>query len=178
MKNYLIYFLAFGLLFSCSEDDTDTVIDESFLSGTWSLTEITSENGTVTLTSDVLPLPVSGNYSVSGENITSQIIFTVGGENEDNTFTSSGGFTLIGEATFTTQDPIRIEEDVTEFLGEGTWTVENNELTITSSGTSETFPLTGNENTIRLTFPIDETVEENGVTLDISGTQIFVFTKN
>lgn len=182
MKKFtlLLFALSMGLFVSCSnDDDSTTPIDESLIPGTWSLTGISSENGSVTATADALPLPVSGSYTVSGKDITAQVTFTESSTEDPNTFTSSGGFTIEAEATFPTLDPITFEETIPDFIGSGEWRVEGNRLIISSEGEEQFFEISNlTAESITLKVPINETVEEQGFTLEITGIQVFTLTKN
>ncbi len=181
MKRFaMLLFLASTSIFvSCSDDDDTINIDQSLIPGEWNLTEVTSENGKVSATTDAVPVPVSGNYSVSSKDMTVQVTFVESATEDPNTFTSSGGFTLVAMVTLPLIDPIEYEQAIPEFIGTGEWRVEGNKLITTEQSTDQSFDIiTLNAETISLRVPIDETVQEGGYNLEITGSQIFTLTKS
>ncbi len=178
-KLSLLLFLATTTLFlSCSsDDDAPIVIDASLIPGEWNLTETRSENGKVTTT--VQGIPVSGDYSISGKDYTASITLTESTvTDEPNTFSSSGGFTLVATVTIPGQDPTEVEEVVPDFFGSGEWTVSGNQITTTVQGEAiayEITSLTAQEMTLKATLNEEQTFE--GVTVTITGDQFIVLSK-
>ncbi|MDY8136527.1 lipocalin family protein [Aquimarina sp. 2201CG5-10] len=179
MKKFaiLLFLSASSLFISCSNDDDDTiVIDESLIPGEWSLTEIRSEDGRVTTT--IQGVPVSGSYDLTGKDYTAQVTFTEVSGTDPNTFTSSGGFTLVATVSIPTQS-IDYEEAIPDFIGNGEWSVEGNTLTTSAQGQEQSFEIIAlSAQTMSLKATIDETVEQQGFTFEATGSQIFTLTKN
>lgn len=179
MKKIVIFlFLAITSLFlSCkNDDDSPIVVDASLVPGEWSLSEIKSEDGKVTTT--IENVPISGNYSITGKDYTAKITFTeVSDTNKSNTFVSSGGFTVIATIKIPTQS-IDYEQVVPDFLGAGEWKVEDTKLFTTVAGKEKSFEIIDlTDKTMRIKTDIKETVEQEGFTFEVTGSQIFTLTK-
>lgn len=179
MKKFamLLFLASTSLFFSCSSDDDSPIaIDQALIPGEWDLTEVKSEDGKVTTT--IENIPVSGDYSISGKDYTAEASFTESSNtNEPNTFTSSGGFTIVATISIPTQS-IDYEQVVPDFIGAGEWKVEGTRLITTVAGTDKSFDIiTLNAQTMSLRVDIEETVEQQGFTFSVTGSQIFTLTK-
>ncbi|WP_103072458.1 lipocalin family protein [Aquimarina sediminis] len=173
----LLFLASTSMFLSCnSDDDSPIQIDQSLIPGEWCLTEIKSENGKVSAT--IENIPVKGDYSLSGKDYTAKVTFTEASDPDlPNTFVSSGGFTLVATIKIPTQS-IDHEEIVPDFIGSGEWKVEGSKLITTVGGKEESFEITVlNSQTLSLKKDIDETVEQEGITFNVSGSQIFTLTK-
>ncbi|XLS28182.1 lipocalin family protein [Flavobacteriaceae bacterium M23B6Z8] len=119
----LLSFVLCLLLISCNSDDNAT-IDITNLNGSWNLRSFEND---LTTTINVLGLPVTSETEAVAEDIQVQITFS---ENP-NVVVSEGNYTLVVTTTVLT------ETDTQEFAAsddvlEGTWTLNGNEITITS----------------------------------------------
>ncbi|WP_160114568.1 lipocalin family protein [Aquimarina sp. AU474] len=179
--NLLLFLVTSTLLISCgNDDDAPFVADESLIPGEWNLTEVKSEDGKISAT--IEGIPVTGDYSVSGKDYTASVTFTAStADNEPNTLSSTGGFTLVATVTLPTQDPVEVEEVVPSVIGTGEWTVDGNTLTTTVQGEMLKYEIVElNEQTMTLKVAIDEetTIEQlNNLSVTITGSQFFVLTK-
>ncbi len=179
--NLFLFLVATALFISCSsDDDAPFTADESLIPGEWNLTEVRSEDGKISAT--IQGIPVTGDYSVSGKDYTASVTFATGAsENDPNTLSSTGGFTLVATVTLPTQDPVEVEEVVPSVIGSGEWTVEGNILTTIIQGETLTYEIVGlTEQTMTLKVAIDEetTIEQlNNLSVTITGSQFFVLTK-
>lgn len=174
----LLLFLAGSTLFvSCGDDDDAIEINESLIPGEWNLTEIRSENGKASTT--IEGVPVSGDYSISGKDYTATVTFTEAtAENEPNTVTGSGGFTLVASVTIPTQDPIEVEQNIPEFIGSGEWSVSGNTLTVTVQNETTSYEITSlTEQSMTLKIVIDEERTIENLTVAVTGDQFIVLTK-
>lgn len=181
MKKFamLLFLASTSLFFSCSsDDDTSTEIDQNLISGEWNLTEIKSENGKVSTT--IENIPVTGDLTLTGKEYTANVTFTeTSATDEPNTFVSSGGFTAVASITIPTQDPIEYEEVIPDFIGAGEWKTEGNTLITTIDGEEESFEIVVlTAETMTLRVAVNETIELQGITFDVTGNQIFVLTKS
>ncbi|WP_438422252.1 hypothetical protein [Aquimarina macrocephali] len=179
MKRFAMFlFLASTLLFvSCNDDDDSPIeIDQSLIPGEWNLTEVKSENGKVTAT--IENIPVSGGYSLSGKDYTAEATFTKASEaDKPNTFLSSGGFTLVAKITIPTQS-IDYEEAIPDFIGAGDWKIDGTKLITTVANKDVSFDIIAlTAQTLSIKKDIKETVEQQGITFEVTGSQIFTLTK-
>ena len=173
----LLFLASTSLLLSCkNDDDSPIIVDASLVPGEWDLSEIKSENGKVSTT--IENVPISGNYSITGKDYTAKVTFTeVSDTNKPNTFVSSGGFTIVATIKIPTQS-IDYEQVVPDFLGTGEWKVEGTKLTTTVAGKQKSFEIIALTNkTMSLKTDIQETVEQEGFTFEVTGSQIFTLTK-
>ena len=171
----LIQVLFIATLFSCSNDDDGTItVDESLIPGTWNITAIESNDGRFTGT--VEGIPASGSFTAEGKNITTQIVFVEGTE---NTFTSSGGFTLEISILIPLQDPLVVEEDFPDYLGNGSWRVEGNNLILTVSSEESAYTVTNlTAMNMSLAVSFNEEVDYNGTIFSLDGTLEIDLIKN
>ena len=171
----LIQVLFIATLFSCSNDDDGTItVDESLIPGTWNITAIESNDGRFTGT--VEGIPVSGSFTAEGKSITTQIVFVEGTE---NTFTSSGGFTLEISILIPLQDPLVVEEDFPDYLGNGSWRVEGNNLILTVSSEESAYTVTNlTAMNMSLAVSFNEEVDYNGTIFSLDGTLEIDLSKN
>ncbi|PKV49622.1 lipocalin-like protein [Aquimarina sp. MAR_2010_214] len=179
MKRFaMLLFLASTSLFvSCnSDDDSPIEINQSLIPGEWDLTEVKSENGKVTAT--IENIPVSGDYSLSGKDYTAKATFTeVSEADKPNTFVSSGGFTLIAKITIPTQS-IDYEQAIPDFIGSGEWKVDGTKLITTVANKEVSFDIIAlTAQTMSIKKDIKETVEQQGISFEVTGSQIFTLTK-
>ncbi len=177
MKRFamLLFLVSTPLFFSCNsdDDDTPTQIDLNLISGEWDLTGIKSEDGKASAT--ISNISVNGDYNVSGKDFNAEAIFTDG---EPNTFTSSGSFISVASITFATQDPIEYEREIPNFIGAGEWKAEGNILTTIVEGVKSSFEIVSlTEETMSLKVEINETIEQQNITFEITGSQVFTLTK-
>lgn len=179
MKRFaMLLCLATTLLFvSCNNDDDAPIeIDQSLIPGEWSLTEVKSENGKVTAT--IENIPVNGDYSISGKDYTAEAIFTeVSDATKPNTFVSSGGFTLVAKITIPTQS-IDYEESIPNFIGAGEWKIDGTKLITIVAEKEVSFDIIAlTAQTMSIKKDIKETVEQQGIAFEVTGSQIFTLTK-
>jgi len=179
----LLFTISLSLFVSCSNDDNDdpTTIDQSLIPGVWKLTDITSEDGRFSTTLNGIPL--TGNYEASGKDYTMEITFTETAAEEVNTFTSTGGFTAVGQVQIPTQDPIELEQNFPDFFGTGQWRIDGNKLITTVEGESQTYEIRElTSTTLKLAGSIDESVDYdlNGtnITVNLTGTIITTLSKS
>ena len=178
-KLALFLFLAAttSMFTSCGDDDDSIVVDESLVPGIWNLTETRSENGRASAT--IQGIPLSGDYSVTGNNYAATITFTESTvETEPNTFVGSGGFTLVASVTIPTQEPIEVEQNIPELFGTGEWTVSGNTLTLDVQGETTSYEIISlTDQSMTLKIAIDEEIStEVGtetVTVAVTGEQFF-----
>lgn len=170
MKLVRLLSLFFIIIFtSCSSDDSLVVATEN-LPGSWNLQQFDTE---LTTTFNVLGLPVSSRSNAIAEDIDVQITFS---ENP-NTVVTNGSYTLV--ITTTVLDESQTEEiTTTDQILAGTWTVNGNEVTI-SSTVPDTEPdfqnityriieLTENRLQMRANFETTQTIEGSEAEVDIS----------
>ncbi|EZH74532.1 hypothetical protein ATO12_12240 [Aquimarina atlantica] len=179
MKRFAMFLcLASTLLFvSCNNDDDSPIeIDQSLIPGEWSLSDVKSENGKVTAT--IENIPVNGSYSISGKDYTAEATFTeVSDTDKPNTFTSTGGFTLVAKITIPTQS-IDYEESIPDFIGAGEWKIDGTKLITTVAEKDASFDIIAlTAQTMSIKKDIKETVEQQGITFEVTGSQIFTLTK-
>jgi hypothetical protein len=181
MKRFamFLFIVSTSLFISCNDNDDDSPIeiDQSLVPGEWNLTDIKSENGKVTTTIENIPL--SGNYSLSGKDYTAEATFTeVSDADKPNTFVSSGGFTVVAKIAIPTKT-IDYEQVIPDFIGAGNWKIDGNKLITTVADNDVSFDITAlTETTMSIKKDIKETVEQQGITFEVSGSQIFTLTKN
>ena len=128
MRSYLIIFSFITLLLNgCSSDNTENIdVSVSNLLGTWDLVEMTTQNGTATITEDGNSITVDFSLETSNENL--QINF-----NEDpDTVTSQGSFTQITTVSILGQSETEETTIQGDFL-EGDWELVNNRIIISST---------------------------------------------
>ena len=172
---YVIQILCLLALVGCSSDDDGTTsIDQSLIPGTWNITAIESNDGRFTGT--VEGIPVSGSFTAEGKNITTQIVFVEGTE---NTFTSSGGFTLEISILIPLQDPLVVEEDFPDYLGNGFWRAEGNNLILTVLSEESAYTVTNlTAMNMSLAVSFNEEVDYNGTIFSLDGTLEIDLSKN
>ncbi|GAA4277110.1 hypothetical protein [Aquimarina mytili] len=185
MKKIVFFLFAVSAIIvtSCSNDDDviPFVADASLIPGAWDLQEIRSENGTFTTT--VQNLPITGTYSISGKDYNASVTLTEAtAENEPNTLSSTGSFTLVATFSIPLQEPIVIEEAIPEVLGTGEWSVNGNTLTTTTQGESQSYEiiaLSAQALTLRIAINEETTVESalGTLTINITGDQFIELRK-
>ncbi len=170
MKTVRLLSLFFILIFTaCSSDDALVVATEN-LSGSWNLQRFDTE---ITTSFNVLGLPVTSRSDAIAEDIDVQITFS---ENP-NTVVSDGSYTLV--ITTTVLGESQTEEiSTTDEILSGTWTLNGNEVTITSTEpdieqdfqqiTYRIIELTETRLRMRANFETTQTIEGSEAELDFT----------
>ncbi len=176
MKKFTFLIIIFTLaLCSCSSDDDTNAITldaTTTLPGTWNLTGLTVTNGSLDTGISMGAI----NFTVTGKDFDQTITF-----NEDNTFTSTGGYTA--EINFTTLGISDSQEQtITDFLESGSWNATTNEITFTNTASTNTAVIeTITATTVTLELPLKDGILDTsslgsigsislGNITDISGT--------
>lgn len=168
IKSTILLFLVSLFIFTgCGEDDSDPNLDNNLV-GTWNMNNI-SYSGTSTTSFPGIP-DVTGTFTGESTDSDYQIIF-----NEDNTFSSSGSYTinLTSEvAGQTVTQPVTVSGD--QALGSGTWELSGNTLTTTFDGQAGEGTLTElTANSFRLETDLTQTQSANGATVTFSVDAVF-----
>ena len=167
----LVLVISFISCSSTEDSPSEPVnVEAQMLVGTWKASEITQEG-----TASTPGVPVDGTITAFGKNIDATIVFT---ENPAN-FTASGGYTnvisvsIVGQA-YTDE----IDISISDFLNQGTWTVDKGTITLTQGGQQQAVIVTQiNSNTLKLEFDVIEPVMLQGVPVTIDVTVKMSLTK-
>jgi len=183
MKKIALYlFLASStFLASCSDDDEPAMVNTSLLAGEWNLSEIKTENGRATVTVPTVPLPLSADFNISGKDYDTVLTFTESTtEGTPNTFSGSGGFTLIGTLSLPAGEPIVEEQTIPDLFGMGEWSLSGNTLTTIVQDQSIIYEITElTEQKLVLKTSLEgqeQTIQDFTGTVE-SGDQFATFTK-
>jgi len=154
---------------SCEKDDPS--FNQADAAGTWTLTSMTCNDGSVAVSGSGIP-PITSTYTASGKDYNVTVAF-----NADGTYNSQGSYTAVLKINYsgTIQET---EVDSGVFTGTGTWSLSGNTLTTTtagetSSGTIE--ELTSSKMVIAVS--INETDTSSGFTTTTKGTYRLTLTK-
>lgn len=155
-------------LYSCSSSDDDHPVD---IVGNWTVTQGIIEPGTMNMDMGgmQIPIEVSGNFVEIDPN--NRINF-----HQNGTFTSETG-RIVLEITMSfmgTTQTERFEE--TDVFGEGTWTLNGNELKITND-TGSILPYSVqriSDNEIELTGNVKDMMMEDGSNPMVEGMDISI----
>lgn len=180
MKKFycLIQILCIATLISCSNDDDGSIIiDQSLIPGTWNVIAIESNDGR--FTGNIQGIESSGSFMAEGKNITTEVVFIKGDNETSNTFSSSGGFTLEISILIPLQDPLVVEEDFPDYLGNGSWRVEGNNLILSVSGEQGNYTVTNlTAQNMSLATSFNEEIDYNGTIFSLDGTLEIDLSKN
>ena len=120
----LFAFILFVFFTSCSSDGDET-IDTSKLVGTWNLTSVQSNDGIISLT--VEGVTIEGSVTISSKDEDATITIA---ENP-NTFSGQGSFTQVSTISLLGNSATE-ESVVSDLFGSGTWSINNNVITVDS----------------------------------------------
>ncbi|WP_025741147.1 hypothetical protein [Aquimarina pacifica] len=175
MKKIFLFIITTFFFIACDDDDSSQ-IDLSLIYGNWALTSVTSENGTIATI--IEGTAVDGTYEISGKEYSTTLTFTESASADLlNSFSSSGDFTQI-TAIKTPLQSFNHEEVIPDFIGSREWTIDENIILTFSSNTEEIIEIIWlTAETMILRREMNETVEIDGITFEITGSQIIELDK-
>ncbi len=159
---------------SCKEVDQPTNSNQSqesledWIVGTWTLTEISQQNGTISVNGFQ-----TSTFTATGEDVTGMITFTDSPKSYSNISSYNSVMTIVIAGQTTTQTiPIA-------GTGSGTWSLDTDEnIVLSSSGKDETFEvLESSENRIKVKFPFEQSETTGPVTTLTKAEVIAVYQK-
>lgn len=173
-SKYLLLFFLVTSFISCEKNENVTQKFNQDLLGTWNLTELFTENGSIKITID--NVTKNGSFSMSGKDFSNA---TLTFSENPNNITNSGSFTRT--ITVTIDGKTNTEEEVAQSTGVTTgttsWSIDNNTLTITDDEVSipfEIVTLTANSLRIRADFSDSNLFSDD---YQITGNLILVMSK-
>ena len=155
------------VLFSCNEDD-DPKPNADGLVGTWAITALDYQ-GTTTTTME--SLSIEANFTGTGKDMDLTTTFN----SDPNTVTNEGSYTIVLTTTIMGQSSTQ-EIIMDGVVTEGTWAVNGNTMTVTTSdGPQDATIVEQTATTLKLKVEISESESAQGmtVTTDIVGTYTF-----
>ncbi len=176
MKKITIFLTLFVslLLSSCSDNDnsTDLTITENELIGDWKITDIYTENGEASITTNGVTL--NGTYSMTAKDYNINMSFT----DNPKKVTTNGSVTTITSTTFLGQTQTQEQPSGDVPNTSGTWSLNKNILSI--SGAQESGELTivsYNNNTLVLKQNLNTTQSLGLQEFKITGNLYVTLTK-
>ena len=167
--NFLVCALLLLTVVACKDDDDPAGPAE--LVGTWAMTDIHSENGS--LEYDFLGTPITSDYEFHGIDYNATTTFT---ENP-NEFTSEGDYTFVITTDFFGQ-PFIDTINVPVFAGTGQWSINGNQMTQIFAGDTSVFDILEFTNDkLRLREDLDVTYLDAGVEYHDQATIFSTFEK-
>jgi hypothetical protein len=156
MKITKLFILALAVVFLACKDDEDPLPTAAGLLGDWSLTALTYEGSTTTT---VAGISITSEFVGVGKDFDLTVLF----EENPNTVLSVGSYTI--ELTTTIAGVSETENiTFTDFIQDGTWTLNGKTLTVTSSGeTEEATIISQTSTTMILEVKLEETETIPGV---------------
>jgi Lipocalin-like domain len=163
-----LLFAFFLLVIACKKDDPET----SDVAGTWNLTEASCNDGKTVSTGGGVSL--TSTFTSTGKNFAMTVTF-----NEDGTYTSAGSYTAVLKITSGGQT-IEQEAAVNEFVGNGTWKIDGNTLTVKDSNGTETSAEILENAAQKFRYKTNVNITDSslpGYTVSTTGTYFFTLTR-
>jgi hypothetical protein len=147
------------LVFACSKEDTPEPANGAGLKGNWKVTDI-KYAGTSTTTIQGMSFP--STFTGTGYDMDLTLAFS----EDPNTYTTTGDYSIELTSTFQGQN-MTYNWTNQDFLGNGTWTLSGEELTIRSQGVDEqkTTILELTATTLKLGYDMTNTTQQDGATV-------------
>jgi len=128
MKIAKLVFLSLAVvLFSCGQEDDPKPLDG--LIGAWSVTALNYEGST---TSNIMGTSIISTFTGVAKNMDMTVTF----KQNPNTVISEGSYT-IALTTTTLGQSITEDYTFTDFISDGTWTLNDKKITVTNSGVAQ-----------------------------------------
>ena len=157
------------ILLSCSEDEDPKPTTDGMI-GSWKITTL-DYNGSTTTTAQ--GASIKADFTGAGKNMNLVTTFKA----SPNTVASEGSYTVVLKTTYMGQTMTE-EYDMEDVIGEGTWTLNGNTLTVTSGSDSQTATiLEQTSTTLKFKSEVNESETDQGITVTTKLEAIYTFTK-
>ncbi|AHM58293.1 hypothetical protein D770_00075 [Flammeovirgaceae bacterium 311] len=164
-----LFFVLLCFVLACSKEDAPTPVAKEALTGTWKVTDI-AYAGTSTTTIQGMSFP--SDFTGTGYDMDLIVNF----EENPNTYTSSGDYSIKVTSTLQGQT-MTYNWTNQDFLGGGSWSLSNKELTIEAqTGEKQKATILElNATTLKLGYDMINNTEQNGATVssNVKGTYTF-----
>jgi hypothetical protein len=170
MKIAKLLFLGLLVFVSCSEDE-DPMPTAAGLIGSWSVTDLEYEGTTTTTGSGI-------SITAESVGVGKDLDLTVTFNENPNTVTSEGSYTITLTTTILGQSETE-DYFFSGFFGDGTWSLDNKTLTVTSSGVvQEATIVSQTDTTLVVKIETEQTENVDGFSIETYVQGVYTLTKN